>query len=93
MTWSEITTVAALEERVGRPTERVANKTRPVLHDLDRQWLAASRFCLIATSSDTGTCDVSRKGDLAGQLAYVLANARSPSPSGRATAGSTATAT
>ncbi len=72
MTWSEISTIAALEELVGRPTERAANKTRPVLHDLDRRWLAASPFCLIATSSDTGTCDVSPKGDPAGQLAYVL---------------------
>ena len=32
----------------------------------DREWLAASPFCLIATSADDGTCDVSPKGDPAG---------------------------
>ena len=43
-----------------------------VLHELDREWLAASPFCLVATSDAEGRCDVSPKGDPAGQLAYVL---------------------
>jgi predicted pyridoxine 5'-phosphate oxidase superfamily flavin-nucleotide-binding protein len=30
---------------------------------LDRQWLAASPFCLIATANADGSCDVSPKGD------------------------------
>ena len=34
--------------------------------------MAASPFCLVATSDATGTCDVSPKGDPAGQLTYVL---------------------
>ncbi len=72
MTWSEITTIAELEGLVGLPTERVASKARLVLHDLDREWLAASPFCLVATASDTGSCDVSPKGDPAGQLVHVL---------------------
>ncbi|MFC6536779.1 pyridoxamine 5'-phosphate oxidase family protein [Nonomuraea salmonea] len=45
---------------------RAATKDRPRLHPRDREWLAASPFCLIATSDDTGACDVSPKGDPAG---------------------------
>jgi PPOX class probable FMN-dependent enzyme len=67
-----IDTVDELVALVGVPLERVANKARPALHDLDRQWLAASPFCLIATADTDGTCDVSPKGDPPGQLAYVL---------------------
>ena len=50
----------------------MANKARSALHDLDRQWLAASPFCLVATADASGTCDVSPKGDPPGQLAYVI---------------------
>ena len=71
-TWTEITDVEALVDLVGVPIARVRDKVRPVLHDLDRQWLAASPFCLVATSDAEGRCDVSPKGDPAGQLAYVL---------------------
>jgi PPOX class probable FMN-dependent enzyme len=67
-----ITTVDDLVALVGLPSERVANKARPALHELDREWLAASPFCLIATADATGACDVSPKGDPPGQLAYVL---------------------
>ncbi|HEX3792202.1 MAG TPA: pyridoxamine 5'-phosphate oxidase family protein [Pseudonocardiaceae bacterium] len=62
----EINSAAELRELLGEPNERVANKDRPVLHDIDRQWLAESRFCLVATSAADGTCDVSPKGDPAG---------------------------
>ena len=41
----EITSVDELVELVGEPVRRVAEKVRPALHDLDRQWLAASPFC------------------------------------------------
>lgn len=34
-----------------------------VLHERDREWLAASPFCLIATADADGVCDVSPKGD------------------------------
>ena len=63
MSWSEITTVDALTELVGEPNVRARNKVRTALHDLDRQWLAASPFCLVATSGADGSCDVSPKGD------------------------------
>ena len=56
---------------VGSPTQRVAEKVRSSLHDIDRAWLAASPFCLIATSAADGSCDVSPKGDPAG-FTHVL---------------------
>ena len=59
----EITTEAELRELLGVPIPRVANKDRPVLNETDRQWLAASPFCLVATSGADGSCDVSPKGD------------------------------
>ncbi|MFB9616554.1 pyridoxamine 5'-phosphate oxidase family protein [Kutzneria kofuensis] len=62
-TLREITSVDELSELVGEPVKRVAEKVRPALHELDRQWLAASPFCLIATSAADGSCDVSPKGD------------------------------
>ena len=46
-------------------------KERPALHERDRDWLAASPFCLIATAGADGTCDVSPKGDPPG-FALVL---------------------
>ena len=68
----EITTVEELTALVGEPLQRVRDKVRPALHELDREWLAASPFCLVATSDAQGRCDVSPKGDPAGQLAYVI---------------------
>lgn len=72
MGWTEITDVAQLEELIGTPLQRVRDKVRPALHDVDRAWLAAAPFCLVATSAVDGSCDVSPKGDPAGQLAYVI---------------------
>ncbi|MEV0325362.1 pyridoxamine 5'-phosphate oxidase [Micromonospora echinospora] len=60
---TEITSAEELRELLGEPTPRAVTKERRVLHELDRQWLAASPFCLIATSGADGTCDVSPKGD------------------------------
>ncbi|MDA3643060.1 pyridoxamine 5'-phosphate oxidase family protein [Saccharopolyspora indica] len=62
----EITSEAELRDVVGEPLPRVRDKARGALHEVDRQWLAASPFCLIATSAADGTCDVSPKGDPAG---------------------------
>jgi PPOX class probable FMN-dependent enzyme len=59
----EITTEAELQQLLGVPLPRVATKDRPALDEIDRQWLAASPFCLVATSGADGTCDVSPKGD------------------------------
>jgi PPOX class probable FMN-dependent enzyme len=72
MEWAQITTAEDLVELIGRPIERVANKARRALHDLDRDWLAASPFCLVATAAADGSCDVSPKGDPAGGLCHVI---------------------
>ncbi|MEV0601436.1 pyridoxamine 5'-phosphate oxidase family protein [Streptomyces sp. NPDC050315] len=62
----EVTSEAELRELVGEPSAHAAHKTRPALHALDRQWLANSPFCLLATADAEGRCDVSPKGDPAG---------------------------
>jgi len=59
----EITTEAELNALLGEPTAAAAGKDRSALDDIHRHWLAASPFCLVATSSADGTCDVSPKGD------------------------------
>jgi PPOX class probable FMN-dependent enzyme len=63
---TRIETVDQLVDLLGEPLPRVRDKARPALHDLDRDWLAASPFCLVATSDGQGRCDVSPKGDPAG---------------------------
>ncbi|MFT4287735.1 MSMEG_1061 family FMN-dependent PPOX-type flavoprotein [Nocardioides sp.] len=72
MAWTEITNLDDLIEVVGLPGERAAAKGRAALLDVDRAWLAASPFCLVATADAAGNCDVSPKGDPAGQLVHVL---------------------
>jgi PPOX class probable FMN-dependent enzyme len=62
----EITTYDELRDVVPPPLAAAAGKARKELDDLDRQWLAASPFCLIATAAADGSCDVSPKGDPAG---------------------------
>lgn len=66
-----ITTEAALREVLGNPIPRVRDKVRTELDPLDIEWLAHSPFCLVATSSADGRCDVSPKGDPDG-FALVL---------------------
>ncbi len=63
---TELTSEAELHELLGTPTRRSATKVRRVLHERDREWLAACPFCLIATADADGRCDVSPKGDPAG---------------------------
>jgi PPOX class probable FMN-dependent enzyme len=70
-TWTVVADAAQLGELVGTPLPRVAEKVRTSLHDIDRAWLAASPFCLIATSAADGSCDVSPKGDPRG-FAHVI---------------------
>jgi uncharacterized protein len=60
---AEISSEAELRELLGTPMPRAITKERVRLHDRDIDWLAASPFCLIATSAADGTCDVSPKGD------------------------------
>jgi len=59
----EITSEAELRALLGEPMPRAAAKDRRRLFPVDRQWLAASPFCLVATSAADGSCDVSPKGD------------------------------
>ncbi|MBH0122853.1 MSMEG_1061 family FMN-dependent PPOX-type flavoprotein [Rhodococcus sp. NPDC003382] len=72
MTWTEIRDPDELTALFGVPTFRAANKVRARLHLLDIEWLAASPFCLVGTSDETGRCDVSPKGDPPGRLVHVL---------------------
>ena len=70
-TWTEVTDDAALREVLGTPSGAAVGKERTALHELDRQWIAASPFLLMATAGADGTCDVSPKGDPAG-FVHVL---------------------
>ncbi|MFV2113975.1 pyridoxamine 5'-phosphate oxidase family protein [Micromonospora sp. LOL_025] len=67
----EITSHEELRELLGAPMPRALTKERPVLHARDRDWLASSPFCLVATAGVDGSCDVSPKGDPPG-FAMVL---------------------
>jgi PPOX class probable FMN-dependent enzyme len=58
-----VSTAEELRDLIGTPSARVAGKVRTSLHQIDRQWLAASPFTLLATSDSAGRCDVSPKGD------------------------------
>lgn len=71
MSWAEIESEAELRELLGEVMPRAANKERTRLHERDRQWLATSPFCLVATADADGNCDVSPKGDPSG-LAHVI---------------------
>ncbi|MEV5575817.1 pyridoxamine 5'-phosphate oxidase family protein [Spirillospora sp. NPDC052269] len=73
---TEITSPDELRALLGEVMPRARDKERPRLHARDREWLAASPFCLIATSDADGNCDVSPKGDPAGRLAHVLSDRR-----------------
>ena len=68
---STITTVEQLRGIIGTPTHRSATKDTDRLDDEHRAFLAASPFCLVATSGADGTCDVSPKGDPPG-FAHVI---------------------
>ena len=70
--WPEITTVDELVALLGEPSARARDKGRPALLDVDRLWLAAAPFCVMATSDADGRCDASPKGDPAGSLVHVV---------------------
>jgi uncharacterized protein len=75
MKQAEIGSVDELRDLLGVPSGRAVTKERTRLHAMDREWLAASPFCVIATSDAQGNCDASPKGDPAGHLVYVLDDA------------------
>jgi uncharacterized protein len=72
MAYAEIGSVAELRDLLGMPQGRAVTKERTRLHDVDREWLAVSPFCVIATSDGHGNCDASPKGDPAGHLVHML---------------------
>lgn len=72
MSWTEIADVEALVALLGEPGQRARDKGRPALLEVDRQWLAASPFCVMATADADGRCDASPKGDPAGSLVHVI---------------------
>jgi uncharacterized protein len=69
---TEVTSESELREILGDAMPRALAKERTSLHEIDKQWLAQSPFCLVSTSDKDGNCDVSPKGDPAGHLAYVV---------------------
>ena len=60
---TEITSEEELRALLGEPKPRAITKERVRLHERDREWLAASPLCLVATANAAGECDVSPKGD------------------------------
>ena len=73
MAYSEIAGAGELRDLLGLPSGRAVAKERTRLHAVDREWLAVSPFCVLATSDADGNCDASPKGDPAGHLVHVLA--------------------
>jgi uncharacterized protein len=69
---AEITSVEQLESIVGLPTGLAVTKERSTLTDIDRAWLSATPFCVVATSDAQGRCDASPKGDPPGRLVHVV---------------------
>jgi uncharacterized protein len=72
VSWTEIADVDELVALLGEPAQRARDKGRPALLEVDRQWLAASPFCVMATADAEGRCDASPKGDPAGSLVHVI---------------------
>ena len=70
--YAEITTADELVALLGEPSARARDKDRTALIDVDRDWLAASPFCMLATADAEGRCDASPKGDPAGSLVHVI---------------------
>ena len=70
--YAEITTPEQLVELLGEPAQAARDKERTALVPVDRAWLAASPFCVVATADAEGRCDASPKGDPAGTLVHVI---------------------
>ena len=69
---AEIAGAEELRDLLGVPSGRAVTKERTRLHAVDREWLAVSPFCIVATADADGNCDASPKGDPAGHLVHVL---------------------
>jgi PPOX class probable FMN-dependent enzyme len=75
MTHAQIGSMGELRDLLGWPAGRAVTKERTRLLPMDREWLARSPFCVLATSDAEGNCDASPKGDPAGHLVHVLDDA------------------
>ncbi|MEU9183847.1 MSMEG_1061 family FMN-dependent PPOX-type flavoprotein [Streptomyces sp. NPDC048484] len=64
--WVELRSSAELRELLGEPWPIVIEKVHDRLADQDRDIIARSPFCLLATSDSHGNCDVSPRGDAKG---------------------------
>ncbi|MEU7405824.1 MSMEG_1061 family FMN-dependent PPOX-type flavoprotein [Streptomyces sp. NPDC044948] len=69
--WVELASHGQLRELLGEPWPVVIDKVHDRLTDLDRDILARSPFCLLATADAGGDCDVSPRGDAPG-FTHVL---------------------
>ncbi len=61
-----VTSREALREIIGEPTDLVVRKQLAALDPHCRAFIARSPFLLLGTSSASGTCDVSPRGDAPG---------------------------
>ena len=68
--WTAVTDEAELRAVVGVPIDRVRDKVRHRLHEMDRLFLAASPFWLLATSGPGGG-NISPKGDPTGSVVVL----------------------
>ncbi|MGV0801182.1 pyridoxamine 5'-phosphate oxidase family protein, partial [Mycolicibacterium elephantis] len=59
----EVGTIEELGAIVGEPDVYVANKVKDRLSPVQRDWLAHSPLCFVATTDARGRVDVSPKGD------------------------------
>lgn len=66
--WGVVASQEQLRDLVGEPLPRVRDKVRTRLHAVDRAFLAASPFWVLATSSAAGDLGASPKGDPAGAV-------------------------
>ena len=72
-----LSTEAAIENVIGKPSSKVLAKVLNSLDDICRAFIARSPFVIVASSDSVGNLDVSPKGDPAGfvlaeiQLAHV----------------------
>ncbi|WP_413471166.1 MSMEG_1061 family FMN-dependent PPOX-type flavoprotein [Streptomyces noursei] len=67
----ELRSPERLRELLGEPHPAVIDKVHNQLDDRDRELLARSPFCLLATADAHGNCDVSPRGDGPG-FAHVV---------------------
>jgi PPOX class probable FMN-dependent enzyme len=66
-----ITSMEELRAAAGEPSRIALNKVRRELDEHARDYIARSRFCVLATSGTDGSCDVSPRGE-PGAVALVL---------------------